>query len=77
MTDGTRWLGQHCSLEFVGRAYEQCCQRFGRNRIVVIAQLEETLAWLDQAVSTGEPLFTRNISAEESGRRWGDRRNEV
>ena len=77
VTDGTRWLGQHCSLEFVGRTYEQVVGRFGRNRVVVIAQLKETLAWLETAATTGEPPFTRDISAEESGRRWRQKRDEV
>jgi hypothetical protein len=69
-TTGDRWLGQHCSLQFVGRAYEALVGKFGRDRIIVITQLTQTIAWLSTAVATGQPLFTKNISVEESSRRW-------
>eukprot|EP01052_Picozoa_sp_SAG31_P002892 SAG31_NODE_105_length_25008_cov_17.439399_5_plen_415_part_00 len=76
-TDGKRWLGQHCSLQWVARCYEQLVDRFGRDRVIVIGQLEQTLAWLKNAASTGVPEFTSGITLQESGRRWSVRHAEL
>ena len=54
---GTRpgaWLGGHCSLQNIGRAYEALCPLVGADRIIVIAQLHETLAWLEAATASAE-----------------------
>ena len=53
---GTRrgaWLGGH-SLQNIGRAYEALCPLVGADRIIVIAQLHETLAWLEAATCFAE-----------------------
>ena len=55
---GTRpgaWLGGHCSLQNIGRAYEALCPLVGADRIIVIAQLHETLAWLEAATAPAKP----------------------
>lgn len=69
-TTGDRWLGQHCSLTHIARAYEKIVSVRGRRRIIVIAQLEETLHWLEVAAATGIPLFTKGITLNESAQRW-------
>mmetsp|Transcript_137954 Transcript_137954/g.440607 ORF Transcript_137954/g.440607 Transcript_137954/m.440607 type:complete len:601 (+) Transcript_137954:891-2693(+) len=43
------FLAGHCSLEWVGFAYSRLKKFFGRDRIIVIAQLAETLEWLREA----------------------------
>ena len=51
--------------------YEPSCGlRAGRDRVIVITQLRDTLAWLERAERTGAPLFTTNIGLVESGKRW-------
>ena len=32
-TSGQRWLGQHCSLQWIARIYDQLVDRFGRDRV--------------------------------------------
>jgi hypothetical protein len=32
-TSGKRWLGQHCSLQWIARIYDQLVDRFGRDRV--------------------------------------------
>ena len=43
------WLGSHTSLQAIGRAFEVLLPTVGRGRIIVVAQLRETLAWLEDA----------------------------
>ena len=43
------WLGSHTSLQAIGRAFEALMPTVGRERIIVIAQLRETLDWLETA----------------------------
>eukprot|EP00931_Biecheleriopsis_adriatica_P076903 TRINITY_DN50564_c0_g1_i1.p1 TRINITY_DN50564_c0_g1~~TRINITY_DN50564_c0_g1_i1.p1 ORF type:complete len:457 (+),score=64.51 TRINITY_DN50564_c0_g1_i1:35-1372(+) len=52
---GTRpgpYLAGHCSLQNIGRAYSMLVPFFGRSRVIVIAQLQETLQWLIAASSS-------------------------
>ncbi len=54
---GTRpgaWLGSHTSLQAVGRAYETLAPMVGADHVIVIAQLSETLAWLEDATRDAE-----------------------
>ena len=67
---GERWLGQHCSLEHVGEAYSQCVERFGRERIITMCQLTETLEWLENAGRTGLPLWSPQMSRDSSAECW-------
>lgn len=69
-TTGERRLGQHCSLRFIGRAYESLVDFFGRDRVIVIAQLKQVLEWLRKAAETGQPAWTTGISDDESRSRW-------
>ena len=41
------WLGSHTSLQAIGRAFEELLPTVARDRIIVVAQLRETLRWLD------------------------------
>merc|ERR1711871_1786888 len=77
VSTGERWLGQHCSLPFIGKAYEQCASRIGRERVIVIAQLNETLQWLEEAAETGMPMWCNGISVEESASRWTGKLQET
>ncbi|CAK0865684.1 unnamed protein product, partial [Prorocentrum cordatum] len=43
------FLAGHCSLHWVGETYARLRDLFGRERIIVIAQLQETLSWLRRA----------------------------
>ena len=43
------WLGSHTSLQAIGRAFAALLPTVGRERIIVIAQLRETLDWLEAA----------------------------
>ena len=47
-----RW-GTHCSLQFIGRAYEQAVDHFGRDHTIVIANLATTMDFLRTAIETG------------------------
>ena len=76
-TTGKRWLGQHCSLAWVAKAYAQLVDGFGRDRVIVIGQLPQTLTWLERAAETGLPMFTGGLTSEESGRRWTARLAEL
>eukprot|EP00392_Amoebophrya_sp_AT5.2_P001481 g1483.t1 len=49
-----KYLGGHCSLQNVGRVYESLQPYFGKDRIIVITQLQETLDWLEQVTSSIE-----------------------
>lgn len=52
---GTRpgpFLAGHASLQWVGIAFERLLPFFGRERIIVVAQLQETLNWLREASSS-------------------------
>ena len=48
------WLGNHTSLQAIGRAFEALLPTVGRERIIVIAQLRETLQWLEAACESEE-----------------------
>ena len=48
------WLGSHTSLQAIGRAYASLAPVVGRGRIIVIAQLRETLTWLEEATQSEE-----------------------
>ena len=56
VSTGKRWLGQHCSLGHIGKAYEQMVTRLGPERVIVIAQLQETIEWLAGRFSRRTPL---------------------
>lgn len=43
------YFAGHCSLNWIGIAYERLLPYFGRDRIIVIAQLKESLDWLEAA----------------------------
>mmetsp|Transcript_90052 Transcript_90052/g.156040 ORF Transcript_90052/g.156040 Transcript_90052/m.156040 type:complete len:478 (-) Transcript_90052:53-1486(-) len=43
------FLAGHCSMQWVGKAYDRLINFFGRERTIVIAQLAETLSWLREA----------------------------
>ena len=50
--EGTRpgpYLAGHCSLHWIGRVYSRLVRFFGRDKVIVIAQLQETLQWLREA----------------------------
>lgn len=50
--EGTRpgpYLAGHCSLHWIGRVYSRLVRFFGRDKVVVVAQLHETLKWLREA----------------------------
>lgn len=48
------WFGGHSSLQSIGRAYEMLVPIFGRDRIIVIAQVRETLEWLEAATASAD-----------------------
>lgn len=64
--EGTRpgpYLAGHCSLQWVGQVYSRLLPFFGKDRVVVIAQLQETLQWLAEAsrnAETAEKLAGRS-----------------
>ncbi|OLP87174.1 Pentatricopeptide repeat-containing protein, chloroplastic [Symbiodinium microadriaticum] len=64
--EGTRpgpYLAGHCSLQWVGQVYSRLLPFFGKDRVVVIAQLQETLRWLAEAsrnTETAEKLAGRS-----------------
>jgi hypothetical protein len=75
VTTGRGTMGQHCSLVHVGEAYAKLVDHVGRENIIVIAQLQETLDWLQKASDTGiapltGSLFTKGQSIEESKSAW-------
>lgn len=43
------FLAGHCSMQWIGKAYDRLADFFGRERVIVIAQLAETLSWLREA----------------------------
>ena len=50
--EGTRpgpYLAGHCSLQWIGRVYSRLLPFFGQDRVIVVAQLKETLQWLTAA----------------------------
>jgi len=50
--EGTRpgpYLAGHCSLQWIGRVYSRLVRFFGRDKVIVIAQLQETVRWLREA----------------------------
>ncbi|KAL1526483.1 hypothetical protein AB1Y20_015193 [Prymnesium parvum] len=49
-----KWMGSHTSLQAIGRAYAQLAPVLGRDRVIVIAQLRETLEWLEAASESDE-----------------------
>ncbi|CAE8589593.1 unnamed protein product, partial [Polarella glacialis] len=49
-----KYLGGHCSLQTIGRTYERLLPWFGPEKIIVIAQLRETLEWLEDVGSSKE-----------------------
>ena len=54
---GTRpgpYLAGHCSLQWVGQVYSRLLPFFGRDRVLVVAQLRETLDWLTEASKDAE-----------------------
>jgi len=54
---GTRpgsWLGSHTSVAQIGRAYEQLVPLVGRERIIVVVQLQETIDWLKKCTASEE-----------------------
>ena len=54
---GTRpgpYLAGHCSLQWVGQVYSRLLPFFGKERVIVIAQLQETLQWLTEASRDAE-----------------------
>ena len=54
---GTRpgsWLGSHTSVAQIGRAYEKLVPLVGREHIIVIAQLQETIDWLRDCTASPE-----------------------
>lgn len=71
--DGKSWLGNHCSMKFIGQAYASLVNHFTRARVVVICQLNQTLHWLYKASQTGEPLFTKDMDIEVSKKKWEGR----
>lgn len=48
------WFGGHSSLQSIGWAYQMLVPIIGRERIIVIAQLQETLDWLEEATKSPE-----------------------
>eukprot|EP00927_Polykrikos_kofoidii_P026221 TRINITY_DN23399_c0_g1_i1.p1 TRINITY_DN23399_c0_g1~~TRINITY_DN23399_c0_g1_i1.p1 ORF type:complete len:507 (+),score=64.64 TRINITY_DN23399_c0_g1_i1:98-1618(+) len=52
------YLAGHCSLQWVGITYSRLVRFFGRDRVIVIAQLAETLDWL-RAASASEAAAER------------------
>ena len=68
---GQRTLGLHCSLPHLGVAYSLLVESYGRDRVIVLAQLGAAEAWLVEAQSSGLPLFSPALSPEASGARWG------
>lgn len=54
---GTRegkYLGGHCSLTNIGQIYAHLLSVIPRERIIVLAQLKETLQWLREASASDE-----------------------
>ena len=59
--EGTRagpYLAGHCSLHWIGRVYSKLKSFFGREKVIVVAQLRETLQWL-RAASVDEESARR------------------
>ena len=46
------WLGAHTSLQSIGRAFEALLPTVSRERIIVVAQVRETLEWLESACAS-------------------------
>ena len=57
------WMGNHTSLQSIGRAYAALAPGVGRERIIVIAQLRETLDWLEDATASEEAC--RRVTGSE------------
>ena len=60
VTTGEHNMGtNHCSMEHVGAAFDSLrAAGVPRDRIIVIAQIEERREWLRRAIATGEPRCT-------------------
>jgi hypothetical protein len=61
-------MSGHTSLLHVGRAYEQLVPLVGRDRIIVIAQLQESVEWLERCTQSVEECrrmtgLTRNTDS--------------
>ena len=67
VTTGEHNMGtNHCSMEHVGAAFDSLrAAGIPRDRIIVIAQIEERREWLRRAIASGEPRCT---SAAADGR---------
>eukprot|EP00041_Stephanoeca_diplocostata_P033094 m.1083336 g.1083336 ORF g.1083336 m.1083336 type:complete len:1034 (+) comp24269_c1_seq9:571-3672(+) len=48
------WFGSHTSLQAVGRAYARLVPLLGPSRIIVIAQLRETIEWLQRCTESND-----------------------
>ncbi|KNC50004.1 uncharacterized protein AMSG_05761 [Thecamonas trahens ATCC 50062] len=70
-------MGAHVSLAYIGRAYTTLRKLLPRDRIVVIAQAKETMAWLNKAASTGLPLFSPSMDEARSASRWAEREADM
>ena len=73
------WLGSHTSLQAIGRAFEVLLPTVGRDRIIVVAQLRETLRWLEEACRDDESCARVAGSARflpTLRRRLGDTRRD-
>lgn len=60
------WGVEHCSLRHVGQAYACLRRHFARSQVIVVAQLAEALAHLQQSADTGLPAIAPAGSAEPS-----------
>jgi len=63
--------GLHCSLSWIGKAYAQHVDYFGRDHVIVIANLQEVTTWLEEASRLGEPRYSDFKTQEESAVCWG------
>lgn len=55
--EGTRpgkYLGSHCSVVNIGRAYAKLVDYLGADRIIVVAQVKETIEWLRAAIASDD-----------------------
>eukprot|EP00929_Paragymnodinium_shiwhaense_P095680 TRINITY_DN56922_c0_g1_i6.p1 TRINITY_DN56922_c0_g1~~TRINITY_DN56922_c0_g1_i6.p1 ORF type:complete len:376 (-),score=59.99 TRINITY_DN56922_c0_g1_i6:243-1370(-) len=71
------YLAGHCSLQWIGITYSRLVDFFGRDRTIVITQLQETLEWLREASKDEEhaqrlagrathmPMLKRRLSETE------------
>jgi len=77
VTTGERSLGHHCSLPHLGRAYAQIIDHFGRDRVIVIAQLSDVLRSLQKCADTGLPLWTKDLPLHQSKSNWASLLNHM